>query len=42
MMRAQVGTAEQGGSALFADEDASRVATHAPAPTAASAGMHGA
>jgi phosphogluconate dehydratase len=42
LMRAQVGTAEQGGSALFADEDASRVATHAPAPTAASAGMHGA
>jgi phosphogluconate dehydratase len=40
LMRAQVGTAEQGGSALFVDEDASRPATHAPA--AASVGVDGA
>ena len=38
MMRAQVGTAEQGGSALFVDEDASRASATPHAP----AGVHGA
>jgi phosphogluconate dehydratase len=42
LMRAQVGTAEQGGSALFVDEDASRAAARTPASGAASAGVHGA
>jgi hypothetical protein len=38
LMRAQVGTAEQGGSALFVDEDASRASATPHAP----AGVHGA